>query len=315
MLSLRPDSERAFRQKIADLIPELTLGENNTVADLEHYVAGPGVDGMVADENGRLDEERSFRFIGYFSLLPKQRARNNPQPALSSRPVDFIAMCLPDGVYDPGVDSPQHAYWLYGDETSQLLILVHGAGMIAVKPIGHLIQEKSGKLNWTGQRWRPGLPLHLFEDAQLRLPEGADRLAWLSGWHSEQDWFNAIHMCKYSNAVIGIGEELSPVAENIPGPPGMDPIMLRYERHRRELVQADFHVFAADHWNFNVRNFNPGGNHGSFFRISTHSVWMMAGAGLPTEVIKEPHDSLDFASTVLSLVGHAAPMPDRVAIR
>ena len=122
-------------------------------------------------------------------------------------------------------------------------------------------------------------------------------------------------MCKYSNAVIGIGEELSPVAENIPGPPGIDPIMLRYERHRRELVQADFHVFAADHWNFNVRNFNPGGNHGSFFRISTHSVWMMAGAGLPTEVIKEPHDSLDFASTVLSLVGHAAPMPDRVAIR
>ena len=78
------------------LIPELTLGENNTVADLEHYVAGPGVDGMVADENGRLDEERSFRFIDYFSLLAKQRARNNPQPALSSRPVDFIAMCLPD---------------------------------------------------------------------------------------------------------------------------------------------------------------------------------------------------------------------------
>jgi hypothetical protein len=114
--------------------------------------------------------------------------------------------------------------------------------------------------------------------------------------------------------VIGIGEELSPVADNIPGPAGIDPIMLRYERHRRELVQADFHVFAADHWNFNVRNFNPGGNHGGFFRISTHSVWMMAGAGLPTKVINEPYDSLNFASTVLTLLEHTPPMPDRALL-
>jgi hypothetical protein len=116
-------------------------------------------------------------------------------------------------------------------------------------------------------------------------------------------------MCQYSNAVIGITEELSPIADNVPGPKGIDPIMLRYELRRRELVQADFHVFAADHWNFNVRNFNPGGNHGGFFRISTHSVWMMAGAGLPTKAIQEPYDSLNFASTVLMLLG---PMPDRV---
>jgi hypothetical protein len=187
-------------------------------------------------------------------------------------------------------------------------------GRIAVKPIGHLSQEKTGKLNWSTEQWRSGLPLHLFEDPQLHVPEGTDRAAWLSEWHSEQDWFNAVHMCKYSNAVIGMGEELSPIADNIPGPPGIDPIMLRYERHRRELVQADFHVFAADHWNFNVRNFNPGGNHGGFFRISTHSVWMMAGAALPTKVINEPYDSLNFASTVLRLLGCMPPMPDRVVL-
>jgi hypothetical protein len=323
LLNLQPDSERVFQQKIADFLPELTLGENNTVADLEHYVAGPAARGLVSDEKGRLDEQRSFRYVNYFSLLAEQRARNNPQPALSSRPVDFTAMCLPDGVYDPAVDGPQHAYWLYGDETSQLLILVDGAGRIAVKPIGHLTeakthnktQDKSKKLSWSGQQWRPGLPLHLFEDAQLHLQEGVDRAVWLSEWHSEQDWLNAIHMCKYSNAVIGIGEELSPVAENIPGPPGIGPMMLHYERHRRELVQADFHVFAADHWNFNVRNFNPGGNHGGFFRISTHSVWMMAGTGLPTKVVNEPYDSLNFVSTVLTLLDHTPPMPDRAVLR
>ena len=84
----------------------------------------------------------------------------------------------------------------------------------------------------------------------------------------------AVHRCKYSNGVIGITEELSPVQEK------------------------------ADHWNFNVRFPNPGGNHGSFFRISTHSVWMTAGAGVPVRELEEPYDSLNFASTVLTLTEH-----------
>jgi hypothetical protein len=62
-------------------------------------------------------------------------------------------------------------------------------------------------------------------------------------------------------------------------------------------------LFASDHWNFNVRNVNPGGNHGSFLRISTHSVWMMSGAGIPATKIEEPHDSLDFAPCLMNLAG------------
>jgi hypothetical protein len=77
-------------------------------------------------------------------------------------------------------------------------------------------------------------------------------------------------------------------------------------------VQADFHVYASDHWNFNSRFPNPGGNHGSFFRISTHSVWMLSGAGIPARVVTEPYDSLNFGSTVLGLTGQKPPMPDRV---
>jgi hypothetical protein len=91
-----------------------------------------------------------------------------------------------------------------------------------------------------------------------------------------------------------------------------EPHSARFERRRRVLVQADFHVFAADHWNFNVRFPNPGGNHGGFFRISTQSIWMLAGAGIPVRVMSEPYDSLNFASTILSLTGHKPPMPDRV---
>ena len=55
-----------------------------------------------------------------------------------------------------------------------------------------------------------------------------------------------------------------------------------------------------------------GGNHGCFFRISTHSVWMLSGAGIPARVVTEPYDSLNFASTVLSLTGQKPPVPDRV---
>lgn len=314
LLSFQPDPNHPFRQKIADFIPESSLGDNNTVRDLQHYVAGPAAGGLVLDAQGRLDEARSFRYVDYFALLAQQRVRNNPQPALSPRPIDFTAMRLPSGSYINGSDTPQQAYWLYGDYDSQLLILVDPAGQITVKPVRHLTQDEQGKITWTDQDWRAGLPLHLFEDLNLRLPAGSgpSRAAWLSAWHSEREWLNAIHLSRYSDGVIGVTEELSPVGDNVHGTPGMDPLLLRYERRRRELVRADFQIFAADHWNFNVRNFNPGGNHGAFFRISTHSVWMMAGAGIPTEAVKEPYDSLNFASTVLSLVGRTPPMPDRV---
>ncbi len=300
LVAFQPDPARRFTGRIFTLVPEMSLGDNNTVADLEHYIAGPSPDGLVTDENGQLDEPASFRYVNYFRLLSAQRARNNPQSQLSMKPIDFLAMATPEG------------YWLYGDEDSQLLISTDPAGRIHVAPICHLSQDAAGKIHWEPQAWRAGLPLHLFEDPALQIPSGADRAQWLSSWHTEREWFEAIHLCRYSNGVIGITEELSPVAANVPGAPGISPTLLRYEQLRRELVQPDFHVFASDHWNFNVRFPNPGGNHGSFFRISTHSVWMMAGAGLAAQRIEQPYDSLNFASTVLSLLGRTPPMPDRV---
>jgi len=316
LLNFQLNPTRPFRSKISGLIPELALGDNNDVWDLQNYVAGASPHGLVLDAAGKLDEQRSFIHVDHFPLLARQRARNNPQPAVSSRPIDFIAMRLPDSAGNssdagrPGAAG--HAYWLYGDEDAQLVILTDRSGRISVKPIQRLTQDQDGKIAWLAQDWRAGLPLRLFEDQNLHLPPGADRAGWLSKWHTEREWLEAIHLCRYSNGVISVVEYLSPVADNVPGPPGMSPILVHFERRRRELVQADFHIFAADHWNFNARNFNPGGNHGSFLRISTHSVWMMAGPGVPVETIEEPYDSLNFASTVLALVGRPAPMPDRV---
>ena len=205
-----------------------------------------------------------------------------------------------------------HAYWLYGDDDSQILIRTDSSSNISVTPIRDLRQDEAGRIAWQDQPWRAGLPLELFEDPKLNVPPGIDRAQWLCGWHTEREWLDAIHGTRYSNGIIGVIEDLSPIEDDVPGPPGIDPVLLRYEKRRRELVQADFHVFASDHWNFNTRFPNPGGNHGSFLRISTHSVWMMAGAGIPTEQIAAPYDSLNFASTILSLLGKTPPMPDRV---
>jgi len=72
-------------------------------------------------------------------------------------------------------------------------------------------------------------------------------------------------------------------------------------------VETDLLLVANNHWNFDVRGFNPGGNHGSFFRISTHSTLMFAGgelSGIPqAKVVTEPYDSLSFVPTVLALTG------------
>jgi hypothetical protein len=308
LLALRFDPENPFREHISSLIPALSLGDNNTVADLQHYIVGPMPGGLVLDARGKLDESRSFRRVDYFSVLSYQTVRNNPQPALSPRPVDFVALRLPQGTFPEAANS----YWLYADAARQIVILQKDTGESAVRPVTNLTGAADGKISWSAAPWREGLPLDLFEDPALRIPDSQDRVAWLSAWHSEREWFDAIHACKYSNGVIGVTEQFSPVAPNVPGVPGESPIRLRYERRRRQLVEPDFQVFAADHWNFNARDVNPGGNHGSFLRISTHSVWMMSGAGTPVQTVTVPYDSLNFASTILHLQSKPVPMPDRV---
>jgi hypothetical protein len=79
-------------------------------------------------------------------------------------------------------------------------------------------------------------------------------------------------------------------------------------------------ILANDHWNFDIRGFNPGGNHGSFFRASTNSTFMLAGGastGIPRGLeVTEPYDSLSVMPTILRLMGKAdsnnQPSPDLV---
>ena len=284
----------------SDLIPKRTMGDANTIHDLENYVDGPGAGAP-------------FQTINYFSALTGITVRNNVQAEVGARPVDFIAMRVPREVIAPMLgsqDAPdQDAVWLYGDEAHQALILArrnasHGLELryLAVR---RLQQEAEGSLHFQVAALGPAFPLHLREDPELAVPE-EERDAWLSAWHSEREWFRAVHRTRYSNGILGLHEQF---LRSLPpaGLTGDAALLARFEARRRRIAEPDLIVFANDHWNFNVRGFNPGGNHGSLLRISTHSVLMFAGGdatGIPRHrVIEEPYDSLNFVPTILELMG------------
>jgi hypothetical protein len=152
----------------------------------------------------------------------------------------------------------------------------------------------------------------MFEAPEADLPSGAARAAWLSAWHSDQEWLLAFHKTQYSNAIVGLYEQLIPHAwsemdATAPGLSDAERLRRRLRARQRALVEPDLLLVASDHWNFDVRGFNPGGNHGSFLRPSTRATFMLAG-GEQTGIrrgleVTEPYDSLSFVPTMLSLMG------------
>ena len=283
LLALSPADFDLGRIKITDLIPVRSLGDPNSVHELQKYVTGPSTAGMVVAEDGSLDWKRSFRYVDYFAALSSIQVRNNVQKDVGSRPVDFIAAPL------------KNAVWLWRSPERQALIETRhnpdGELELHYLPVAHLSQDEAGELHYDRAAWSQGFPLELFEDPNL----GASR-GWLDEWHTDHEWLQAVHGTKYSNGIVGIVEALL-----------SDPVADSYLQRKRELRGVDMIVFANDHWNFNVRGFNPGGNHGSFLQVSTHSVLLFAGGdetGIPRGLrVETPYDSLSFAPTVLSLMG------------
>ncbi len=296
LLTLEPDDFNRHRLSVEELIPKRAMGDHNSVQDLQNYVVGPAAGGLVLAPDGSLDFARSFERINYPPLLASLSVRNNVQASLGSHPVDFVAIPSGDSI------------WLYASEDKQALISSSGDDLRytpvhGTKPAAFVA----------------GLPLRLFEDENLAVPEG-ERETWLNAWHSESDWFHATHQTAYSNGIIALHEQfLPPILAHSDDPDSA--LLARFNQRRRRLAEPDFIIFANNHWNFNVRNFNPGGNHGSFLRASTHAILLFAGGadtGVPHhQEIQEPYDSLSFVPTILDLMGRhadAAKLPGQ-AIR
>lgn len=303
LLALQPADFDKRRIPASELIPERAMGDANTVYDLQNYVVGPAPDG-------------GFQTIDYFSRLASLAVKNNVQAGVGSHPVDFIAMRIPN----PEDAREEDAVWLYANEDRQAIVFSrHDAGgnlELRYRAIRGLRQDRDGVVHFEPAELAASFPLRLWEDPALAVPEG-DRAQWLRDWHGEQEWFRTVHKTAYSNGILALHEQFLRDAR-VKGLEGDAQLLARFNARKRRLAEPDFLIFANNHWNFNVRGFNPGGNHGSFLRMSSHSVLMLAGGGhtgIPQNlVIEEPYDSLSFIPTILELMGRredAAGMPGK----
>lgn len=320
LLALRRDNFDPFHLKIEDVIQKNAMGDHNSINQLQNYVVGIAPGGFVLDDSNRLDVQRSFARVDYFALLHDVSVRNNVQQGISNHPVDFIAASISldqlMNLSEEDRHAATNAIWLYDGADNQALILARedARGQLSLRylPVKNLWQDANGAVRFDRVEWRAGLPLEMWEDGGLRVPTGSSRDVWLSAWHTDTEWLRAIHQTKYSNGLIGLCEHFvvhksSTMDANAPGLSADEKSLREFLLRQRDLVATDLLVLANDHWNFDVRGFNPGGNHGSFFRISTHSALMFAGGartGIPLgRIITEPYDSLSFVPTVLWLTG------------
>ena len=317
LLALSPSNFEKHPPSASDLIPKRAMGDANTIHQLQNYVIGPAPAGLVLAPDGSLDIERSFQKVNYFPGLAALSVKNNVQVDVGSHPVDFIAVRIPKAV----VEQDEDAVWLYATEDRQVIILSRhdASGNLELRylPVRGLQQDATGKIHMDTAELVAGLPLRIWEDPEFAVPQG-ERSAWLNSWHSDFDWLHAVHKTKYSNGILALHEQF--LGGECPADSVGDSYLIkRFQARRRRLAEPDLLIFANNHWNFNVRGFNPGGNHGSLLRISTHSVLMLAGgseSGIPHGmVIEEPYDSLTFVPTILELMGFPRenpPLPGRV---
>jgi hypothetical protein len=320
LLALRKENFDASKLRIDEVIPRRAMGEHNTVHQLQKYIAGIAPTGFVLKADSSLDMEKSFVYVDYCSLLHNVTVRNNVQAGVSNRPVDLIAARISSELVAPLIAREAIApdvVWVSAGPERQAFILAREdeRGQLSIRylPIKNLTQDNAGRLHFEPSPWRAGLPLQFFEDEHLEVPPGQDRQAWLSQWHTDLEWLHALHKTRYSNGLIGLHEQLArhPIARLSLDDAGIsadEHLLRRLLQRQRENIEADLIVVANDHWNFDVRGFNPGGNHGSLFRISTHSTLMFAGGDDTTVprglVVEEPYDSLSFVPTVLALTGN-----------
>lgn len=289
------------RIKPEELVLPGVLGPRNNIYRLQNYIVGRAIDGKLIN-------------VDYFAALKGRKALNNIQPGVSPYPVDFIAARIPyeevaRTVAGSDLDTGQDLIWLYGGAESQALIvprLDYGKLELKYVPVAGLHQHPDGTIAFQRIPFKPGLPLRIWEDEKLKVQE--DREEWLDRFHDEEEWRAAMHETKYCLAVIGLYDLFaSYYQERLKATPGPDGALLdRFWRRLRRNTEPDLHIFASDGWNFDVKDFNPGGNHGAFFRASAHSVFMLWGGaetGLKRGVkIEAPYDSLSFVPTLLVLL-------------
>lgn len=315
LLALKPETFEPRKLKIENFIAKGAMGERNSIFDLQNYVVGLAGEDFVIDKSGELDFEKSFERRNYFDLLKSQKVKNSVQKGLGTSPIDFVAADIPlEEICEKlpsNLKPDQNPIWLYGGRGRQALLLTKTSEKTKnyfYLPIANLRQDKNGEFSFEIKDWNAAFPLKIYEDENFDV---SDKANWLSSWQTETDWMRATHKTEYSAAVINLNEQFnehfSDEYKTNANLTEDEKLLERFRIHQRRLTETDLLILANDHWNFDVRGFNAGGNHGSFFRISSNSILMFAGGaktGIPRGLeITEPYDNLSFVPTVLRLMG------------
>ncbi len=317
LLALEIETFNPKKLQIKDLIAEGAMGERNSIYQLQNYAVGVSKRGFVFTESGDLDFERSFERVNYFDLFTSQMARSNVQKEVASNPIDFVAAQIPlkeiSAELPENLQFDQNPVWIYGDKDKQALLLTRknadSTNSYFYLPIANLTQNAAGKFSFEIKPWSAGFPLKIFEDENFAI-ENSARKEWLSDWRTETEWLRATHKTQYSAAVINLCEQFNDhLSDNYNSGEALsedEKLLRRFRIHQRRLTETDLLILANNLWNFDVRGFNAGGNHGSFFRISSNSALMFAGGaktGIPRGLnITEPYDNLSFVPTVFALM-------------
>lgn len=327
LLALTRDDLISGKFAVSDLVAPNAMGDANTINQLQNYIVGIAPQGLKLGADGAVDLDTSFKRVDYLQFLLDQRVRNNVQEGISNRPIDFVSVRVPLGSVKASLpddlmpdDDP---ILMYAGAKDQVLILTRNSEAeeqsYRYLPITNFRQQSDGRATFEIAGIRDGLPLHYFEDAALNVL--GDRKAFFDAWHTELEWLRAVHKCMYSNGIIGMNEQVDRHPFGPEGLTGDAALIQRFRERQRRLTEADILIEASNHWNFDVRGFNPGGNHGSFFRVSTNSTFMIAGGsgtGIPRgNTIDEPYDSLSLVPTLFRLMGktddRGIPTPDLAA--
>lgn len=302
------------------------LGERLSASDLLAYPVG--LRAIALDADGRLDAAASFVTVDYLEALRGIQIRNAVRTDIGNEPVDFVAARVPlsDAVSplraagrldDAAAARVTQAYVLYRSDTDQLLMLEQpgtgGFTDIMLVPVTHMRLASDAGVAYDIAAWHAGLPLGLFEDPALRTAS-TERVAWLSAFHTDREWLAATHRTTEGLGVTGLAEVFSTAyrdafATAIAGETDPDRALVRrFALRRRDAVQPDMFLHATPGWNFDLKDFNPGGNHGGFSRTSMHAVlWMIGGSATRVERgpvrVQQPYDGLDFAPTIFEAAG------------
>jgi hypothetical protein len=309
------------------LFGDRDLGANLSLADLRAYPVG--MRAVALDDTGRLDDARSFVTVDYLRAFGALRVANTVYDEFASRPIDFsvVRLSLPETLraavsagllQAPDADEVTAALLVYKSETDQLVLFEKARPgcepSIALAPAAVTQQPgPTGAVTIARIGWREGLPFGLFEDPGLA-PGSEDRAAWLSAFHPEREWLDAVHRTKLGLGVVGLSEVFSrDYVEAFEGAMARDRtpeerLARRFELRRRNAMETDLLLHASPHWYFSVKDFNAGGNHGGFSRQSMHAVlWMTGGSATRMQrgplLVERAYDGLDFAPTILEAAG------------